>query len=192
MDDRDALARRLREYGATIALMSGCGLRINEALAVREDDFRDGMTVLRVARQVTHDGSGTGPLKSRRAGEYRDIPVPAWVRQRVQDHMADYPPIGGWLFTRFGGGRVRYGTYLGRFKTAARMSGLGALLAGKDGLTPHSLRHLFASVLLSNGVALTDVSRWIGHRDVNVTAQVYAHCLPDAWERARAVLDSIG
>jgi integrase len=183
-DQRDGLARRLREYGATVALMAGCGLRVSEALAVREDDFRDGGRVLRVSRQVDRHGTGVAPLKAKRAGEYRDVPVPGWVRDAVQAHVARYGAAGGWLFTGPAGGRVRYGSYAGRFATAATMAGL-------PGLHPHQLRHLFASALLAAGVALTDVSRWMGHRDVNVTAQVYAHCLPDSWNRAREVLDSL-
>ncbi len=41
------------------------------------------------------------------------------------------------------------------------------------------------------GVPLTDVSAWLGHRDVNVTYQTYSHLIPDAWERGRAALEAL-
>jgi integrase len=41
--------------------------------------------------------------------------------------------------------------------------------------TLHRLRHTFASLLLQRGEALIDVSRLLGHRDISITARVYAH-----------------
>jgi hypothetical protein len=42
----------------------------------------------------------------------------------------------------------------------------------------------------SNGVPITDVSRWLGRRSVDTTARVYAPFLPDSFERGRDVLDA--
>jgi len=53
-----------------IWIMRGCGLRIGECLAVRREDFLPDGT-LRVTRQQLTDGT-RGPLKARKAGEYRD------------------------------------------------------------------------------------------------------------------------
>lgn len=182
MAQLDALAGGLRELGLTVHLMRGCGLRISEALAVRLDGFREGGRVLRISEQVAREG-GTCPLKKRRAGEYRDVPVPAWVQTRVQAHVAAYGAEDGWLFTT-AGHRPAYTTYRARFVLAAEAAGLA-------GLDIHGLRHLFASTLLGAGVPITDVSRWLGHRDVNITYATYSHLLPDSWDRARAALDSI-
>jgi integrase len=41
--------------------------------------------------------------------------------------------------------------------------------------TLHRLRHTFASLLLSNGKPLIEVSRLLGHRDIGITSRVYAH-----------------
>ena len=71
------LAEGIR-FPLTIWLMRGCGLRIEEAFAVQKSCFRDGGAVLRVYEQATRDGTKTQPLKHRKAGEYRDIPVPAY------------------------------------------------------------------------------------------------------------------
>ncbi len=39
----------------------------------------------------------------------------------------------------------------------------------------HDLRHLCASVLLSMGFSLKDIQTWLGHSDIQVTADVYVH-----------------
>ena len=69
----------------TIWLMRGCGLRIQEALAVQKSCFRDGGRTLRVFEQARRNGTGTMPLKHRKAGEFRDVPVPGYVWAMVKD-----------------------------------------------------------------------------------------------------------
>jgi len=72
-------------HGLAVWLIRGCGLRIEEALAVQKSCFRDGGTVLRVFEQTSKDGRKTMPLKHRKAGEFRDIPVPSYLRDMVED-----------------------------------------------------------------------------------------------------------
>jgi len=118
--------------GLCVWLMRGCGLRIEEALAVCKEDFIEDGTVLRVAWQASGDGKKREPLKHRKPGEYRDVPVPSWLWEMVED-MPDEPLIPG-------NGRLfqRYGTIYFRFMRAAEAAGID------DGFTPHSLRHAFA------------------------------------------------
>jgi integrase len=39
----------------------------------------------------------------------------------------------------------------------------------------HDLRHTCASVLLSKGWTLKDISEWLGHSDIGITANIYTH-----------------
>ncbi|QNA71999.1 tyrosine-type recombinase/integrase [Streptomyces sp. So13.3] len=57
-------------------------------------------------------------------------------------------------------------------------------------ITPHWLRHFFASAGLAKGVSVTDMAEWLGHRDPRTTHRTYAHVMPDAPERLRTVMDS--
>jgi hypothetical protein len=50
---------------------------------------------------------------------------------------------------------------------------------GEPLVTLHGLRHTGASIALAGGVALTVVSRQLGHARVDITAKVYAHMLDD-------------
>ncbi len=166
------------EVGIAVWLMRGCGLRIQEALGVEKADFMQRDTTLRVSRQATRDGQDSVPLKYRRRGEYRDIPVPGWLWARVKN-LPEGPLCPGT--------RTRYATYasvLGRFTVSAKAAGIEA------GFHPHSLRHAFASALLGRGQPLGDVSQWLGHRDVNTTYAVYRHMLPEAPVNAVSVLDA--
>ena len=170
--------RAVRGAGLCVWLMRGCGLRIEEALAVSKEDFIEDGSVLRVAWQASGDGTRREPLKHRKAGEYRDVPVPSWLWEMVRD-MRDGPLIPG-------NGRLfqRYGTVYFRFMHAAEAAGI------PEGFTPHSLRHAFASAMLARGVQITELAQFLGHRDINVTHQVYGHLLPSAAKRAVAALDA--
>ncbi|WP_435854194.1 hypothetical protein [Streptomyces misionensis] len=69
-----------------VDLMSGCGLRNGEAAAVNVNNIVAD-DVYRVTEQVVMSTRQYGPLKHRKAGEYRDVPLPA--RVRVADRSAD-------------------------------------------------------------------------------------------------------
>lgn len=67
------------------------------------------------------------------------------------------------------------------------------LAAGKAGLPsefiPQSLRHFYASTALAHGIPITEVSRWLGHKSIQVTHRIYGHLVPTSWDRTRTVLD---
>ena len=55
--------------------------------------------------------------------------------------------------------------------------------------TFHDLRHTFASTALAEGVPISEVSRWLGHKSITTTADLYGHLVPEASGRARDALD---
>jgi integrase len=168
------IADGLGPLGLTVWLMRGCGLRIAEALAIESGDFRDGYSTLRVQRQL-RDGQTT-PLKARGAGEYRDVPVPTWLAALVRRYVLANGR--GSLFT------VSYSAYIVMWRRHVRSAGLPVAF------TPHQCRHAYASALLSQLVPITDVARWLGHRDISITYATYSHLLPDAAASARKALDT--
>jgi integrase len=50
--------------------------------------------------------------------------------------------------------------------------------AGIKRLTPHGLRHTFCSLLIADGIPVTEVAHYAGHKDPSVTLKVYAHFVP--------------
>jgi integrase len=55
--------------------------------------------------------------------------------------------------------------------------------------TFHDLRHTFASTALAEGVPISEVSRWLGHKSITTTVDLYGHLVPQASGRARDALD---
>lgn len=172
-DQMTALAAGLDEYGPAVWLMMGCGLRIGEALAVKRNAFHGG--VLRVSEQLTADGK-PGPLKARKEGDFRDVPVPSFVLRALKGEIgADRT---GYVFPS-----IDRRTLSGRFNRVRDAAGIAS------SFTPHSLRHIFASNLLSRGVPITDVSRWLGHKDINTTFSIYGHLVPQSISSTARYLD---
>ncbi len=67
------------------------------------------------------------------------------------------------------------------YTTASRKSGVK--------VTPHMLRHTFATSLLSKGTPIGHVSKLLGHGDISTT-QIYADVLPEYLRNAVATLDN--
>jgi hypothetical protein len=174
-----ASKRSFAGTGFCVWLMRGCGLRIEEALAVEKSDFIEGGTVLRVARQASRDGRKKMPLKHRKQDEFRDVPVPTWLWEMVRDMPKGplMPGIGARTYEA-------YKTVWRRFDHAAEVAGIA------DGFTPHSLRHAYASAMLARGVEITELAHFLGHQSINVTHRIYGHLLPSAAKRAVAALDA--
>jgi integrase len=61
-------------------------------------------------------------------------------------------------------------------------------LDGREGLTPHSLRHSFATHFLQNGGAVTDLQQQLGHAEL-ATTQIYASALSVRRRAAVMALD---
>lgn len=63
---------------------------------------------------------------------------------------------------------------------------------GGTGVTPHTLRHTFATQLLRGGQNVKVVSDLLGHASITITLDIYAHVLPRDTARAVASLPSLG
>jgi integrase len=173
--------RALAGVGIAAWLQRTMGLRIREALGVEKADFRtrkNGERYLRLRSQATRDGRTRAPLKHRKEGEGRNVPVPDYVWDMVQA-MPDGPLCPGPRATRY----MQYNTARERFN--AIMDALGV-----TGYTTHSLRHQFASECLDDGMNIMDLSAALGHADPSVTLRTYVHAMPDAEARTRAMMNA--
>ncbi len=183
-DELEALAAGLpADWAATVWFMYGCGLRIGEALAVRTRCRINRGTTLRVREQVNPTAQ-LRPLKFRVEGQFRDIPLPLYVTEAMDKHIAGHGTTpDGYLFEGRRHKHVTRRTYQEDFARAAEKAGL------PPEFIPHSLRHCYASTALAKGIPITEVSRWLGHKSIEVTHQIYGHLVPTSWDRARTVLD---
>jgi hypothetical protein len=172
--------RVLTGIGIAAWLQRTMGLRIREALGVEKADFkarRTGERYLKLRAQASRDGRSRVPLKHRKEGQGRNVPVPDYVWETVQA-MPDGPLCPG-PTTRY----MQYGTVWDRFHAITAALHI-------DGYTTHSLRHQFASECLDDGMNVVDLSAVLGHADPSVTLRTYVHAMPDAEARTRAMMNA--
>jgi integrase/recombinase XerD len=135
------------------------GLRASEALALRIED------VNLSAGYVVPTGKGS---------RQRLVPVGAHALRWVRLYLKTARPAlvkradGGTLFVnRFGRPLSRQALW-GLLKKGARRADI------RSTVSPHTLRHCFASHLLERGADLRSVQAMLGHADISTT-QIYTH-----------------
>jgi integrase/recombinase XerD len=166
--DGTARRRALRLYAALETLYA-TGLRVSELIALPRK-------VLTADDQVlTIKGKG---------GRERLVPLNEAARNALAAHLAAVREdeakgrgVSQWLFPSFGG------DHLTRQRFGQELKAL-ALAAGIDParVSPHVLRHAFASHLLERGADLRTVQQLLGHADISTT-QIYTHVIEERLRR---------
>ena len=138
---------------AILLLLYGAGLRVAEALSLTAVVLPIGQTI-----RVTGKRSKT-----------RVVPVVPAVREAIDDYVRQCPyPISGDgpLFVGARGGPLNPDLVRRSVAAARRRLGL------PDTLTPHALRHSFATHLLARGADLRALQELLGHASLSST-QIY-------------------
>jgi integrase/recombinase XerD len=157
---------------ALLELLYASGLRISEALGLERDDLSlDGGFVRVIGKGDKERMVPVGEVALEWLGRY-DVEVrPAWLARTAA------APRGDPFFVTPRGRRLARQQAWTTVKRAARMAGLGARV------TPHTLRHSFATHLLEGGADLRIVQELLGHASISTT-QLYTHL---TGERVREV-----
>ena len=175
-DDDPPPAHALRDR-ALLELLYAAGLRISEAIGLdREDLSVDGAFVRVIGKG---DKERLVPV-----GDLALDSLDRWIRgPRIAllalGHVA--PLRGGPLFLGDRGGRLARQQAWAAVKRAASRAGLA------DRVSPHTLRHSFATHLLEGGADLRIVQELLGHASISTT-QLYTHLtgerIRDVYSRA--------
>jgi integrase/recombinase XerD len=149
---------------ALLELLYAAGLRISEALGLdRQDLSLDEAQVRVIGKGDRERLVPIGEVAVTAVARYVDEVRPEWLAKAAAD-----APRGGPLFLTPRGRR------LGRM-AAWRLIRQAALRAGVHGhVTPHTLRHSFATHLLEGGADLRVVQELLGHASITTT-QLYTH-----------------
>ncbi|MFL5680870.1 MAG: site-specific tyrosine recombinase XerD [Chloroflexota bacterium] len=170
--DGPALVRGLRAR-ALLELLYAAGIRIGEAVGLdREDLSVDGGFVRVVGKGDRERMVPVGDVAMDWLGRWLAEARPVLIGLA---HVA--PVRGGPLFVGDRGRRLARQQAWAAVKTAARRAGLG------ERVSPHTLRHSFATHLLEGGADLRIVQELLGHASISTT-QLYTHL---TGERIRAV-----
>jgi len=162
--DRSAERLRAQRLLCLIELIYATGLRISELIALPASAAR------RDERMLIVRGKG---------GKERLVPLNGAAIAAMRAYRTALAEVGRgaqskWLFPSFG-----ESGYLTRQHAARELKDL-AVAAGlrPERLSPHVLRHAFASHLLQNGADLRVVQTLLGHADISTT-QIYTHVLDE-------------
>lgn len=165
-----ATPRGLRDR-ALIELLYATGMRVSELVSLKPGDLN------LTAGFLTCTGKGD---------KQRIVPIghdaASWVSRYLRDGrpVLAGKPSSPWLFVNArGGGRL---TRVGFWKV---LKAYGAKAGLRGALSPHVLRHSFATHLLDRGADLRAIQLMLGHADLSTT-QIYTHVLQ---ARLRAVYD---
>lgn len=167
-------------------LMSGCGMRNGEAAAVNVNNIVAD-DVYRITEQVNMTTKTYGRLKHRRVGEYRDVPLPTRVRDTINWYADKHGTIDGYLLRQptNPGAAYPHHAIANQWRTIKDSE----KFAIPDGMVIYGFRHFFASNCLAQGIPLTDVADWMGHRNIAVTFQIYRHLLPGSISKAAKLIN---
>jgi integrase/recombinase XerD len=170
LQEVDALFRSIRQrrYQALAMVMYGSGLRLSEALALEVGDI-DG------ERGVIHVRHGKGD-RAREAKLSQSLYL--WLRKYWDRERPPRP----YLFTNRAGKLPRRNTVRNALVLAAKNAGI------KKRVTPHVLRHSFATHLLEQGIDIRVVAALLGHRSLSSTLR-YARVTSKIVQRTPSPID---
>ncbi len=149
--------------------MYGCGLRISEAATLEVGTIDGANGVLRVIGKGNKERIVPlpRPLLDDMRGLWRTHRNPRWLfPTRDGERPASLPVLGA------------------TFRSAARSAGITCRV------TPHVLRHSYATRLLENGVDTRVVQILLGHANIATTA-IYTHLTEPTRASLRGVLDRL-
>lgn len=149
-----------------VLLLANTGLRWGEATALRVRDVEPIRSRIHVV-QAYALVKGVPVLGTPKTHHVRQVPVPAFLRDQLTQAMAGKSP-DDLLFANPNGSPLDGNNFRKRiFKPAAKS-------LGHDGLTPHGLRHVAASLAVTSGATVKGVQRMLGHADASMTLNTYA------------------
>jgi len=161
----ESMSERLRSarLACLLEVLYATGLRVSELVALPESAAR------RDQRMLVVRGKG---------GRERLVPLNDAAKRAMADYLAlraeAKADTSKWLFPSFGeSGHLSRQHFARELKALAGAAGLKATQ-----VSPHVLRHAFASHLLQNGADLRVVQTLLGHADISTT-QIYTHVLEE-------------
>lgn len=152
--------RDLRDR-ALLEIMYGCGLRVTETCELKTEDVVSDGELLRIL------GKGS---------KERLVPLGGAAAKALEEYLASARPhfarsasgAGHVFLTRLGKPFTRQGV----FKTIRERAAAAGISASR--ISPHVLRHCFASHMLQRGADIRAIQEMLGHADIGTT-QIYTH-----------------
>ncbi len=159
------------KYRTIAMLCYGAGLRIQEAVTLQSTNIDSARMVL----QIEH-GKGN---------KDRVVALSPRLLEVLRAYYREFRPATAWLFPGFRNeSHVNQGSVQQAFRDALNRSGL------RKRVTPHTLRHSFATHLLESGEDIRVIQALLGHTRIDTTAH-YASVTPARLAKVAGPLDRL-
>lgn len=153
-------AEWLRRRNALIVLMLyGCGLRLSELVSISLSDFDEPMLTLRIT------GKGS---------KQRELPVVERLRHEIKQYIADFSDQKICILKQNRLFLSKRGEPISRSDVQRSVARLLRECGVQGKVSPHVLRHTFATHLLNAGADMREIQELLGHSSLRAT-QVYTH-----------------
>ena len=162
------------------------GARKGEINALKWTDL-DG-NILHIERSINQKLKGNDretPPKNQ--SSIRDIQLPIPLLGILKEHYQRYQQISGFNDDW----RICGGTECIRDSTIKNKNILYAKAAGLKTIRIHDFRHSHASLLVNEGINIQEIARRLGHAQIEMTWNTYAHLYPREEEKAVQILNKI-
>ncbi|MGH7844506.1 MAG: tyrosine-type recombinase/integrase [Candidatus Binatia bacterium] len=180
---------------ALVMVPTFTGMRIGEVLGLTwpSVDFKAGVINVRLNLVVSEGDNGVELKAPKSKKSRRILDMPRELAHELKLWKLKCPPSeNGLVFTTLAGGfihRKNAGEIFDQIIDRANENGWEQDQVKR--LTFHKLRHTFASLLLSKGKDIAEVSRLLGHSDCAITLKVYSHFVPRKTKTMQELASSI-
>jgi integrase len=179
---------------ALYVLALATGLRRGELLALRWDDIDLGSRQLRVRRAMQRVDGKLQIVELKTSSARRTVVLPQLAVRHLQEHKKrqdrEHLALGdtwrehGLVFASSIGTPIEPRNVNRRWDELRQRAGL-------EGLRLHDLRHGCATFLLAQGVPAQAIMEVLGHPEIGVTMNTYAHVLPVLRQEAADAIDEL-
>lgn len=187
-------------YGLLIRMTAFYGFRRSEVIGLRWDaiDFQNNViTVKHVVTEADVDGKRQifREDRAKTQSSLRSLPLIGNIRelllaQKKQQEenkricgKAYNTEFDGYVFVDAMGNLIRPDDISRNFGSILKKNGLRHIRF-------HDLRHSCASALIANDIPIKEIQEWLGHSDIQTTANIYSHLEFSAKNTSAAVMES--
>jgi integrase len=167
------------KYHALFRFLYASGCRIGEALALSRADIQGRSVRINKTLSIRTESANWKITTPKNKYSVRTIDLP----QSVVDELLDLPQAK-FLFFAAENNPLHPNSVQNALKKYERVANVTPIRI-------HDFRHSHASFLLSSGIPITAVSKRLGHKNAQITLQIYAHSLPSDNDAISSALERI-
>jgi site-specific recombinase XerD len=156
---------------AILYTLYGTGLRVTELITLKKSDIKLS------EKQFSVIGKGS---------KLRSVFMTVQAREKLKNYLFARGDDSDFLFISLS--RNSYGTPLSRNSVEALVKQYAQLVGISKKVTPHTLRHSFATSLLRKGADIRSVQALLGHSSITTT-QIYTHVDDKYLQQVHTLLD---